>query len=271
VLAFAILPPLQQFGIITGMTIIYAFLASVLVLPSLLVVWTKYAGPDWTSEDFENTGSDDPDGGAPAATAPNGGADELDGSAAGGAAAAATGDQSAAESESADAASASADAAAPTRELSRDLVQPGGTIEATVTVAGRTGRVALTESVRGGTVTSVDADPEPVEVVTTDDEMHVAWRADGTVTVTYEVVVDEDAPDGTDVSFVGTVLGSEVDVAGDAAATVVADIFERVFAQADVTDDDLAAASAAFRDGDLSADQYDRVVREWARDRPEDE
>ncbi|WP_339106068.1 MMPL family transporter [Haloterrigena salinisoli] len=46
VLAFAILPPLQQFGIITGMTIVYAFLASVLVLPSLLVVWTKYFGPD---------------------------------------------------------------------------------------------------------------------------------------------------------------------------------------------------------------------------------
>ncbi|WP_323174241.1 MMPL family transporter [Natrialba sp. PRR66] len=46
VLAFAILPPLQQFGIITGLTIIYAFLASVLVLPSLLVVWTRYLGPD---------------------------------------------------------------------------------------------------------------------------------------------------------------------------------------------------------------------------------
>jgi len=45
VLAFAILPPLQQFGIITGLTIIYAFLASVLVLPSLLVVWTRFFGP----------------------------------------------------------------------------------------------------------------------------------------------------------------------------------------------------------------------------------
>jgi predicted RND superfamily exporter protein len=45
VLAFAILPPLQQFGIITGITIVYAFLASVLVLPSLLVVWTRYVGP----------------------------------------------------------------------------------------------------------------------------------------------------------------------------------------------------------------------------------
>jgi hydrophobe/amphiphile efflux-3 (HAE3) family protein len=46
VLAFAILPPLQQFGIITGMTIIYAFLASVLVLPSLLALWTRYLGPE---------------------------------------------------------------------------------------------------------------------------------------------------------------------------------------------------------------------------------
>jgi predicted RND superfamily exporter protein len=46
VLAFAILPPLQQFGIITGLTIIYAFLASVLVLPSLLVVWTRWFGPE---------------------------------------------------------------------------------------------------------------------------------------------------------------------------------------------------------------------------------
>lgn len=45
-LAFAILPPLQQFGIITGITIIYAFIASVFILPSFLVLWTKYLGPD---------------------------------------------------------------------------------------------------------------------------------------------------------------------------------------------------------------------------------
>ncbi|RNJ27279.1 efflux RND transporter permease subunit [Halosegnis longus] len=45
VLVFAILPPLQQFGLITGMTILYAFLASVLVLPSLLAIWTRFVGP----------------------------------------------------------------------------------------------------------------------------------------------------------------------------------------------------------------------------------
>ncbi|MFT4890045.1 MAG: hydrophobe/amphiphile efflux-3 (HAE3) family protein [Halobacteriales archaeon] len=57
VLVFAILPPLQQFGIITGMTIVYAFLASVLVLPSLLVVWTRYLGPtvDSTVSSSETT------------------------------------------------------------------------------------------------------------------------------------------------------------------------------------------------------------------------
>ncbi|MFT4945728.1 MAG: hypothetical protein ACI9K3_001679, partial [Halovenus sp.] len=44
-LSVAILPVLQQFGIITGLTIVYAFLASVLVLPSMLVLWTRYLGP----------------------------------------------------------------------------------------------------------------------------------------------------------------------------------------------------------------------------------
>ncbi len=45
VLLVAILPPLQQFGLITGLTIVYAFLAAVLVLPSLLIVWTRLFGP----------------------------------------------------------------------------------------------------------------------------------------------------------------------------------------------------------------------------------
>ena len=55
-LAFALLPALQQFGIITGLTIIYAFLASVLVLPSLLIVWTRFVGPS-EKLDVESTAS----------------------------------------------------------------------------------------------------------------------------------------------------------------------------------------------------------------------
>lgn len=61
VLAFAILPPLQQFGIITGLTIIYSFLASVFVLPSLLALWTRYLGPGGatTSESADKSTIDD--------------------------------------------------------------------------------------------------------------------------------------------------------------------------------------------------------------------
>lgn len=40
-LVFATLPPLQQFGIITALTILYSFIASVFVLPTFLVMWAK--------------------------------------------------------------------------------------------------------------------------------------------------------------------------------------------------------------------------------------
>jgi len=65
-LVVAILPALQQFGTITALTIIYAFLASVLVLPSMLVLWTRYLGP---SEYFPGTGSEgESQAGEPATT-----------------------------------------------------------------------------------------------------------------------------------------------------------------------------------------------------------
>jgi predicted RND superfamily exporter protein len=65
-LAFAILPILRQFGIITGLTIIYAFLASVFVLPSMLILWTRYFGPtgyfpedEESAEESEATAGDE--------------------------------------------------------------------------------------------------------------------------------------------------------------------------------------------------------------------
>ena len=44
-LMLALIPAVQDFGLIIGLTIIYAFLASVFVLPSMLVLWTRYLGP----------------------------------------------------------------------------------------------------------------------------------------------------------------------------------------------------------------------------------
>jgi predicted RND superfamily exporter protein len=44
VLLFALVPSLQRFGLVTSTAIVYAFLASVVVLPSLLVLWDRYLG-----------------------------------------------------------------------------------------------------------------------------------------------------------------------------------------------------------------------------------
>lgn len=42
ILVFALMPPIQQFGGITALTILYSFLASVFVLPTFLVMWAKW-------------------------------------------------------------------------------------------------------------------------------------------------------------------------------------------------------------------------------------
>ena len=44
VLSQSILVPMQQFGTITALTILFSFLSSVWVLPSILVLWAKQAG-----------------------------------------------------------------------------------------------------------------------------------------------------------------------------------------------------------------------------------
>ncbi|QLG47671.1 efflux RND transporter permease subunit [Natrinema halophilum] len=46
VLVLALVPSLQRFGFVTSVAIGYAFLASILVLPSLLVVWIRITGSD---------------------------------------------------------------------------------------------------------------------------------------------------------------------------------------------------------------------------------
>ena len=44
VLSQSILVPMQQFGTITALTILFSFLSSVWVLPSILVLWARQAG-----------------------------------------------------------------------------------------------------------------------------------------------------------------------------------------------------------------------------------
>ena len=41
-LAFSVMPPLQDFGVMTALMILYSFLASIFLLPTFLVLWAKY-------------------------------------------------------------------------------------------------------------------------------------------------------------------------------------------------------------------------------------
>ncbi len=55
VLFFAILPPMKQFGTMTALTILYSFLSSVWVLPSMLVIWARKSGLAKNLNELENT------------------------------------------------------------------------------------------------------------------------------------------------------------------------------------------------------------------------
>jgi predicted RND superfamily exporter protein len=54
VLFFAILPPMKQFGTMTALTILYSFLSSVWVLPSMLVIWARSSGLAKNLNEIEN-------------------------------------------------------------------------------------------------------------------------------------------------------------------------------------------------------------------------
>jgi uncharacterized membrane protein YdfJ with MMPL/SSD domain len=54
VLFFAILPPMKQFGTMTALTILYSFLSSVWVLPSMLVIWARQTGLSGNGNEHEN-------------------------------------------------------------------------------------------------------------------------------------------------------------------------------------------------------------------------
>jgi predicted RND superfamily exporter protein len=54
VLMLSFVGSLQQFGFITAISIVYAFVASVVVLPTLLVLWTRFFGPDWARTELQS-------------------------------------------------------------------------------------------------------------------------------------------------------------------------------------------------------------------------
>ncbi|WP_302080269.1 efflux RND transporter permease subunit [Salinibaculum rarum] len=238
VLVFAILPPLQQFGIITGLTIIYAFLGSVFVLPSLLVVWTRYVGPEWAAEQIAT------DGGESAETVPTAAGEDSTGAITNG---------------------HSHDAVA-SRTIEHEHVRPGQAVQVTVTLDEMDGRVGLRETFNGATVSVDSVDPTPASVTDYGKSVYAVWELDDEpAELTYTATIPSDAPDGTTYSFGGVLMTGEddADVAGEEHATVVVDLFERVVARGSVTDDDLAAAEERLAAGQLTQEQFERIYRTW--------
>jgi len=283
VLAFAILPPLQQFGIITGMTIIYAFLAAVLVLPSMLVVWTRYAGPDWAQASLA---AEDDDGiaGTAGPVATNGE----------GEAAAPPGDvvespEATAGAESSDGAADGADPFGkagfvpatekeekegphPTRAVDAERVAPGGSIDVTVTVRDPPTRVVVNEHAGGWPIDLTDATPEPVDAGVRDGNLYVVWENAERPTVTYAVEVPADADGGSELRLRGSLLTADGDVTvPETAVPVVSDLLERVLAEGRVTGTDLASARRRVAEGALSEQQFRRLYRTWLEQEAGDE
>lgn len=271
VLVFAILPPLQQFGIITGLTIVYAFLAAVLVLPSLLVVWTRFFGPEdaperakqtvtvndgdvTVSSNGESVQGSLEEGGFVPATSQDG-----DGRTAG----TAGGDGHATGT-------VDGEGVTPTarRTIHFDHVHPGQPLDVDLQLSNVDGRVVLAEAFDGDVVEVPDATPEPVDVVSRGGALYVAWDATGDVSLTYRATVPEWATDEDEPLFSGRVLSEHGDttVGGVQRLDVVSDLFERIVARGTVTEDDLQVAGDQLEAGELSAERFERIHRVWLRD-----
>ena len=278
VLVFAILPPLQQFGFITGLTIVYAFFASVFVLPSLLVVWTRYLGPDDVFGPSDVGGPDE--GATPGEAVPESAAGGPPDAPAATSAGAESPTGSTADGDAAVANGAPAPTPRPrtnghgrlfaTRSVDPSRVRPGDTVSVTVTFPSVGGRAVLDES-PPGTDTRIGAvTPDPVEAVATDDEVYVAWDLDevASATVEYETTVPVDVADGETLAFAGEALFPDhvVDVAGAGGVTVTTDIAGSIFADGSVSDQDLADAGHHLGAGTLSAAAFERAYHAWLDD-----
>ncbi|MFQ3295438.1 MAG: putative RND superfamily exporter protein, partial [Natrialbaceae archaeon] len=225
VLLVAILPFLQSFGLITALTIVFAFLASVFVLPSLLAVWARFAGYEEepamdTTDEFVSEEVPDE------MTAP--------------------------------------DEPLVTRTIDEQYVLPEHNIPVSVSVRGIEGRVSLRESAPS-TVEEFEISPDPVAMTHQDGTVTVFWDLEASqseATVSYKASLPEGSGDGDELPFEG-VLEDEVgrhQVDGDQTTTVVSDVFQRVLERGSVTDADLALAAES---EDITGTELDRLRRRW--------
>jgi hypothetical protein len=284
VLVFAILPPLQQFGMITGLTIVYALLGSVLVLPSLLVVWTRYVGPTWARRQVRDDADEPPASPRPAGLSPGSSADrggsvpaarDAARSRAAGADAR-TGDGSSAPvanggaGDTAAGATASAGEVTPVRAVGHGEVLPDGPVGVGVAVSGVGGRVLLREAVPGGSVRVTAVEPDPVALSVRGEAILVAWDVPpgSLVSVGYRARPPGEAVHADDVAFEGTVETADgtAPVGGVASVTVTGDPLASVRSRGAVTGDDLRSIEAHRAAGAVADADAERLYRAWLRE-----
>lgn len=285
VLVFAILPPLQQFGFITGLTIVYAFFASVFVLPSLLTVWTRHFGPTGVGDEGETPGGD----GTTVRTGPGAPVDDA-GSPDGAVSTSETGATAVttrASDETAGSSVVSADksdgqvssggsVAARTnghgrlfarRTVKPTRVRPGGDLTVTVTFPDAAGRVVLSERVTGSAVQIDAVNPTPVDAVASGDQMYVVWEFDDPTeaNVEYTATVSEGLAGGETVDFDGEALFPDhvVAVAGVGSVAVTTDVVGGILADGHVSDRDVADAGRHLATGGISTSAFEQVYHAW--------
>ena len=252
VLIVAFLPFLQQFGLITALMIIYAFLGSVLVLPSLLAIWTRFAGPQWTLDDFGTS----PKLATHVTETPGGsGVEHLEST---------TGDG---RDEVFEWAEQTEPASPVTRRIDSRYVHPEQRVHVEVTAYEEPGRFVLREEIDAGTLSIGEVSPEPVELIERDQTLYVVWDIEDhtQLTASYYVTVPSDATTDEEIDFVGNFASRHRThtVSRDRSVTVIADLFERIIAKGYVTEADLAVARARFENNQLSEEQFERVYQAW--------
>lgn len=254
VLTAALLPFLQAFGIITALTIVFAFIASVFVLPSLLALWARFTGDSDSDTEadapgYSNAQSDVTDSSRPAANAQQT-APTLKGHG-----------QSAPARDHA--------GAVVVRTLSDRFAQPTGETTVHLTVEEPVDRILVREDAPGSIDHVEEVSPEPVELAQWDGSLYVLWQCDTvddvSASLTYTVTPTDTASDGDRLEFTGcaTTAADETRIAGDDTITVVSDVFERVLARGAATDSDVQAAAQQLESASLSDEQFERICQVW--------
>ncbi|MEF8975280.1 MAG: hypothetical protein V5A21_03515, partial [Halapricum sp.] len=231
---------------ITALVIVFAFLASVFVLPSLLVVWARFAGYDVQAEmeSPHESGFTDVSSHERVSHVTNG--DHVR----------TVSDEGPLHHEP-----------LAFRAIERSYPLPDQSVPVTVTLRGVEGRVSLRETVSSD-IEKLEVSPDPIAVDRHAGTVTVFWDIESPqseATISYTVALSDGADDGDELRFEGVLEDEEGrhSIEGDETATVVTDVFQRVLERGFVTDADLALAAER---EDVAPTELDRLRRAWLDD-----